>query len=184
MSAAIFAIRDGALIRTSIEAAFFDSVILSASVRSLLGGELLERGVDRLLVDVDLRQARLEVQRQGRAVADGVVEGVARQVAALVLRRPEPHEGVAVALVDRRAGQAEQERVRQRLAHLLPVVALLRAVRLVDHRDDVVAVVEHARRLAELVDRGDDDLPRALARAASAAGRASRSTPGRARRRR
>ena len=139
MSAAIFAIRDGVLISTSIDAAFFDSVILSASVRSLLDCEFLERGVDRLLVDVELRQARLEVQRQGRPVADRVLERVAGQVAALVLRRPEPHERVAVALVDRRAGQAEEERVRQRLAHLLPEVALLRAVRLVDHHDDVVA---------------------------------------------
>ena len=34
MSAAIFAIRDGVLISTSIEAAFFDRVILSASDRS------------------------------------------------------------------------------------------------------------------------------------------------------
>ena len=80
----------------------------------------------------------------------------------LVLVGAERVERVAVGAVDRRAGQPEQERVRQRLAHLAAEVALLGAVGLVDHGDDVVAVVEDARRLAELVDRRDDDLAHVL----------------------
>ena len=103
-------------------------------------------------------QARLEVQRHRGAVADRLLEAVAAHVAALVLLGAEGVEGVAVGAVDRRAGQAEQERVRQRLAHLAAEVALLRAVRLVDHHDDVAAVVEDAVGLGELVDRRDDDL--------------------------
>ena len=125
-------------------------------------GELLERLVDRLLVDVQLEQPRLEVERHRGAVADRVLEAVAAHVAGLVLLGAEGVEGVAVGAVDRRAGEAEQERVRQRLAHLAAEVALLRAVRLVDHRDDVAAVVEDAVGLAELEDRGDDDLAHVL----------------------
>ena len=152
------------MISTSIEAAFFDSVILSRLgqvARSTASSSKAASIASWSMWISDRRGSKCK--RQGGAVADGVVERVPRQVAALVLRRTEPHERVAVALVDRRAGQAEEERVGQGLAHLLPVVALLGAVRLVDHRDDVVAGVEHAGRLAELVDRGDDDLPRALA---------------------
>ena len=64
--------------------------------------------------------------------------------------------------VDRRAGQAEEECVWQRLAHLAAQVAFLGAVSLVDQHDDVAAVVEHAAGLGKLVDRGDDDLARVL----------------------
>ena len=137
-------------------------------------GQLLERLVDRLLVDVQLEQARLEVERHRGAVADRLLEAVAAHVAGRVLLGAEGVEGVAVGAVDRRAGQAEQERVRQRLAHLAAEVALLRAVGLVDHRDDVAAVVQDAVGLAELEDRRDDDLPHVLRRAAAAARRGCR----------
>ncbi len=102
------------------------------------------------------------MERHRRAVADRLLEAVAAHVAGLVLLGAEGVEGVAVGAVDRRAGQPEQERVRQRLAHLAAEVAFLRAVGLVDQRDDVAAVVEDAAGLAELEDRGDDDLPHVL----------------------
>ena len=44
-------------------------------------GELLERLVDRVLVDVQLEQPRLEVERHRCAVADRLLEAVAAQVA-------------------------------------------------------------------------------------------------------
>jgi len=47
--------------------------------------------------------------------------------------------------IDRRAGEAEQERIRQRRAHLHAEVAFLGAMRFIDQRDEVVAVVEHGR---------------------------------------
>ena len=42
----------------------------------------------------------------------------------------------------------------------IPIEALLRAMRLVDQRDDVVALGEHRRLLVELLDRGDDHAAR------------------------
>ena len=61
-------------------------------------GQLLERLVDGLLVDVQLQQPRLEVQRHRRAVADRLLEAVAAHVAGLVLLGAEGVERVAVAL--------------------------------------------------------------------------------------
>src|SRR5680860_413767 len=46
-----------------------------------LAGEFLEGLVDGFLVDVHIEEARLEVQRHGGAVADGLLEAVAAQVA-------------------------------------------------------------------------------------------------------
>src|SRR5262249_29703829 len=97
------------------------------------------------------------------AVADRVLERVPRQVSAHVSGRAEPHESVAVPPVDRRARQTEQKSVRQSLTHLLPEVAFLRAVGFVHHRNAVVARIEHAGSLTELVDRSDYDLPGTLA---------------------
>ena len=65
---------------------------------------------------------------------------------------------VAVAAVDRRAGKAEQKRVRQRRTHLDAEVPFLGAMGLIHERDDVAAIVEHSAGLAELEDRRDDDL--------------------------
>ena len=102
------------------------------------------------------------MQRQRGLVADGLLERVAAHVALLVLVGAEGPEGVPVGPVDGRAGEAEQERVRQRLAHLAAEVAFLRAVRLVHHHDDVRPLVQLAARLAELVDGGDEHLAHVL----------------------
>ena len=60
-------------------------------------------------MDVQLGQARLEVQRLRRAVADRLFEAVAARVAVLLLLGAEGEEGVAVGPVDRGPGQAEQD---------------------------------------------------------------------------
>ena len=139
---------------------------LAQPIPVLVGQALRQLGIgllDGLLVDVQVHQARLEMQLLRRPVADRVVQAVAAHVAAFVGVGAEGVEGVLVGAVDRRAGQAEQERVRQRVAHLAAQIAFLRAVRLVHQHDDVVAVVQHAVGLGELVDRGDHHLPRVLA---------------------
>ncbi len=121
------------------------------------------RRVDGVLVDVQFDQARLEVQRQGGAIADGLFEAVAAHVAVLVFVGAKGVEGVAVAAVDGRARQPEQEGVRQGGAHLHPQVAFLGAVGFVDQDDDVLTVVQHAVGFAKFEDGGDDDLARVLA---------------------
>lgn len=69
---------------------------------------------------------------------------------------------VLVGPVDRRAGKTEEEGVRQSESHLLAEVALLGAVSFVDHENDVLAVVERLRDLAEFEDSGDEDLSHVL----------------------
>ena len=102
-----------------------------------VAGDLLERLVDRRLVDLELHLRRLEMQRQRGLVADGFLERVAAHVALAILVRAERPESIAIRPIDRRAGKPEQKRIRQRLAHLAPEVAFLRAMRLVHHHDDV-----------------------------------------------
>ena len=127
-----------------------------------VAGDLPVGFVDGRLVDLQLHLRRLEVQRQRGLVADGLLERVAAHVALLVLVGAEGPEGVAVGAVDGRAGEAEEEGIGQRLAHLAAQVAFLRAVRLVHHHDDVRALVQPAARLAELVDGGDEHLAHVL----------------------
>ena len=109
---------------------------------------------------MELHGYRLEVKGQRLAVPDGVAVAVARHVAGLVLRGPEGAEGVLVGAVDWRSREAEEERIGQGGAHLLPQVSLLGPVGLVDHDDDVVALVQDSIHFAELEDRCDEDLPR------------------------
>ena len=135
MSAQIACTRSGALTSTAMRTRGAREVVLVEIGQ--IPGEVAVRLIDGALVDVQLDQPGLEVQRQRGAVADRVLEPVAAHVAVLVLVRAERVERVPVAPVDGRAGQAEQEGVRQGLAHLPAEVALLGAVRLVHHRDDV-----------------------------------------------
>ena len=121
-------------------------------------GELLEGFVDAVAIDVDVDEAGFEVQRQGGPVADGVLEGIARHVAAVVFLGTKGPEGVLVGLVDRGAGETEEEGVGQRGPHLAAEVAFLGAVGFVDHHDDVVPGIHVREGIAELVDGGDDDL--------------------------
>jgi hypothetical protein len=108
-------------------------------------------------------QARLEVQRQGGAIADRLFKAIMAHIAARIFLRPKGIERVAVAPVDRRPGQPEQESVRQRFAHLDSQVAFLGAVRFIHQHHDILAVVEHAIDLAKFKDGGDDNLARILA---------------------
>ncbi len=112
---------------------------------------------------MQFHQARFEVQRQGGAIPDGFFETVAAHVAAWVFLGAKGVEGVAVTPVDGRAGQAEQEGVRQRGAHLHPQVAFLGAVGFIHQDDDVLTVIQHAAGLAKFEDGGDDDLAGILA---------------------
>ena len=173
--------RSGFLTSTAILAARLARSSRSCSLR--FAGDLLVGFVDGGLVDLQLHLRRLEMQRQRGLVADGFLERVAAHVALLVLVRAEGPEGVPVGAVDGRAGEAEQERIRQRLAHLAAEVAFLRAMRLVHHHDDVRALVQLAAGLAELVDGGDEHLAHILRRAASATPAASPRRPCSARRR-
>ena len=97
------------------------------------------------------------MKRQRGLVPDRVLERVAAHVSLLILVRAESPEGVAVSLVDRRSGQAEEKSVGQCVAHLASQIAFLGTVRLVHHHDDVRTLVQTAIRLAELVNGGDDD---------------------------
>lgn len=114
-------------------------------------------------VDVQFHQPWLEAQRQRRPIADRLVEAVAAHVAMGVFHRAKGGEGVAVALVDGRAGQPEEEGVGQRRAHADAKLALLRAVRLVHQHDDVLAGVEQPSASPNLKDGRDDDLAAVLA---------------------
>ena len=127
-----------------------------------VAGDLRVGFVDGRLVDLQLDLRRLEMQRQRGLVPDGLLERVAAHVAFLVLVGAEGPEGVLVGPVDGRAGEAEEEGVGQRLAHLAAQVAFLGAVRLVHHHDDVRALVQPAVRLGELVDGGDEHLAHVL----------------------
>ena len=79
--------------------------------------QLLKRDIDSVLIEVHFRQARLKVQRQRGSVALGVLETVSGEIPGFVAGVSKPLEGVVVALVDGRAGEAEEECVRQCGAH-------------------------------------------------------------------
>ena len=124
-------------------------------------GGLLELGVDLRplgLLQLQLGEPALVVDRHGRAVDDRALDVVDADVVA------EDGARVGVGLLDRRAGEADERGVRQRVAHV-PGEAVdevvLAAVRLVGDDDDVAPVREHRVAVAlllgeELLDRGED----------------------------
>jgi hypothetical protein len=96
-----------------------------------------------------LGRAVLVEERDRRAVLDRLLEVVDAHVVA---------EDLAGALLPRdegRAREGDEERVRQRRAHVHRELVVLRPVRLVDDDDDVRPRVEHLGRL-ELVDQRED----------------------------
>ena len=125
-------------------------------------GRLLELGVDlRPLgrLQLQLGQPALVVDRHRRAVVDGALDVVDADVVA------EHRARVGVGLLDRRAGEADERRVRQRVAHV-PGEAVdevvLAAVRLVGDDDDVAPLGQHRVTVAlllgeELLDRREHD---------------------------
>ena len=101
----------------------------------------------------ELLAAVLVDQLDRRAVFLGALEVVARDVVA------EDALGQLVLLEQRRAGEADEGRVRQRQPHVARELAGLRAVRLVGNHDDVVALAVGLLRvhvLVELVDQAED----------------------------
>lgn len=124
--------------------------------------EFFVGGVYGGFVDVEFDEARLEVQGQGGAVADGFFEAVAAHVAVFVFVGAEGVEGVAVAAVDGRARQPEEKSVGQGGAHFHAEVAFLRAVGFIHQHDDIFAFVQHAVGFAKFENGGDDDLARVL----------------------
>ncbi len=102
----------------------------------------------------------LVVQRQRGAVLDAVCDGILVQVALVILAAEGLEGALAVdGLVHRRAGEADEGRVRQTGHEEVAEVPASGAVGLVDEDVDVRAGVEIRRHVAELVDHRHDDAP-------------------------
>ena len=127
-----------------------------------LAGDGLVGFVNGGFAYLELHLRGLEMQRERGFVADGLLEGIAAEVALFILVGAEGPERVLVRPIDGRAGEAKQKRIWQRLAHLAAEIAFLGAVSFVHHDDDVRAFVQLAAGLAELVDRGDEHFPDVL----------------------
>ena len=134
---------------------------LLAAVDLLPFGHLEARVDVRLLVLVEgqLRQAALVVDRHGRPVLDRAPDVVDADVVA------EHGAGAGVRELDRRAGEADERGVGQRVAQVARVAVeevVLAAVRLVGDHDDVAPLGEERMPVAlvvrkELLDRGEHD---------------------------
>ena len=83
--------------------------------------DVLVQCVDLLPIDVQLRQPALVVDRHRRLVVHGVLDVVDRDVIA------EDAARVAILQRDRRAGEADERRLRQRVAHVLRIAEDIRA---------------------------------------------------------
>ena len=137
-------------------ARFADEV--AALLLGNLVGEFLKRRVERILVEINVDRRCLELQRQRRPVVNRILKRILAHVSVLILLRAKRLERVVLVLVDRRSRQSEKEGIGQRLAHLEPELALLGPVRLVNHHDDVIAVIKAFLHFIELKDRRDEDL--------------------------
>ena len=130
-------------------------------------GEVVKLAVEQfehLLVEFEVEHAALVIDGTRGAILDGLRHVVDVDVVAKNLLR------VAVAVGKRGAREADERSVGQGFAHLeaeallhaevavVPMlVAILAAVCLVGHDDDVAAVAEHAVAFLELLDGGEDD---------------------------
>ena len=103
---------------------------------------------------------RAEIEFQSCAISDGILERILGDVSVLVLVGSKGGEGVVVVPVNRGASQTEEERIRQRSAHLLPQVSLLRPMRFVHQKNDIVAGVDDFSgiQVSELEDGGNENL--------------------------
>ena len=128
-------------------------------------GDLLETGIDpgQLgLVQRQLRQPALEIDRHGRPVLDGPFDVVDADVVA------EHRPRVGVLELNRRAGEADERGVGQRVPHVAGIAVdevVLAAVRLVGDHDDVPAPRQLGHAVAlflgkELLDRREHDAAR------------------------
>ena len=124
----------------------------------VLCGHLVESLLQTLLVEVHLHRHLAEVQLQRGAVVNRVLKGVLRHIAALVLVGTKAFEGILVAFVDGGAGQSEEESIGQRSTHTFSQVFLLRAVRLVNQHDNVLADIQRLLHLSKKEDGSDENL--------------------------
>ena len=118
--------------------------------------EQVGKFVGEVVVDqLELGDAVFVVQRDGRAVGDGVAEVVGVDVVAeLLLGQLLPRD-------QRRSGEPHERGVGQRTTHVQGEGVVLATVRLVGDDDDVRAIREHRHRglagcLTELVDQRED----------------------------
>ena len=123
---------------------------LLAAVDLLPLGHFLEAGIDRRLlrlVESQLRQAALVVDRHGRPVLDRPLDVVDADVVA------EHGAGAGVGQLDGRPGEADERGVGQRVAHVAGVAVdevVLAAVRLVGDHHDVAAARQQRMPVARL----------------------------------
>ena len=87
-----------------------------------------------------------------------VSKRIAAHIAGAVFCGTKGGKRVLIQLVDGCAGQTKEERVRQRLAHAHTEITLLRAMGLIDHEDDIIAIVERLGDLGKFKYLSDDDL--------------------------
>ena len=131
--------------RPSSRSSFASCSVVELGLLDQVVDVVVEVRVDQL----QLRRAVLVEERHRRAVLDRLLEVVDRDVVAEDLLR------ALLAGDQRRAGEGEEERLRQRRAHVQRQRVVLAAVRLVGEHDDVGPVAEQLRRL-ELVDQRED----------------------------
>ena len=116
--------------------------------------------LQRLVRNEHFIRRKLVVERQRGAVLDAVGDGVFVQVAGIVLAAEGLEGALAVnRFVHRRAGEAEECRIRQAGHEEVAEIARCRAVRLVDEDIDVLPQIQIRRHVAELVDHCYDDAP-------------------------
>ena len=135
---------------------------LLLAVDLLALGRFLEARVDLrplALVERQLGEPALVVDRHRRLVLDRALDVVDADVI------PEHGAGVGVLKLDRRAGEADERGVGQRIAHMARIAVeevVLAAMRLVGDDDDVTAAGEHRVAIPlllreEFLDGGEDD---------------------------
>ncbi len=146
----------------------FEDLVQLLDVGHALGfGEGEELLVQRLVRHEHFVRRELVVERQGGAVLDAVGDGILVQVALVILAAEGLEGALAVGgLVHRRAGEADEGRVRQAGHEEVAEVAAGGAVGFVDQDVDVRARVQVRRHVAELVDHRHDDAPVVVSSAA------------------
>ena len=120
-------------------------------------GEREKLGFEQFRRQRHLPRHELMSQLHRRAVGDRLRDGVFVEVAALILGAEDLERALAVGgLVDRRAGEADELRVRQRAEQVVAEITARRAMRLVDQHDNVRPCAEVLVRTIELVDHCHD----------------------------
>ena len=150
-----------------------DRFLLAGTVRqircfvfcqSLIFDKRVKGCIERVLIEVPIHQAWLDNDGYGSLIRDSAFHRVLGQHLSRIFLVTEQFERVApvnATFVNGRARHAEETSVRDDLAHLHAEIAVLGAVRLIDHHDHVVIRVPHLTGVEdyvfELPNRGHDD---------------------------